>query len=457
MKGIRITAVIFLLLGALTGYFIYSSEQGDSAFPFRYGLDLDGGTHLTYRADTSHLEKGDVDGAMSALRQTIERRVNGLGVSEAIVLVEEGGIFSDEENQNRLIVELPGVTDVQAAIDAIGETPLLEFRLAGDDITPLEELNASSTPEEFLAALNKAYLPTGLDGGDLKRSQIVFDPVTNQPVVSIQFNKEGTDLFQTITRDNVGSVLAIFLDGQIISSPVIQQEIAGGQAQITGQFTAEQARDLAQSLNLGALPVDINLIETQTIGPSLGAETLQKGISALIYAFIAVFIFLVLYYRIPGLVATVVLVIYGLITLLFFKIIPVTLTSSGVAGFILSMGMAVDANILIFERMKEELRERGNLRESIREGFNRAWPSIRDGNLSSLISAVVLYWLSGTAVVKGFAFVLGIGILVSVFTSMVVSRVLMLAISFEHTSKLVRTLFSCGFTNADPTHNHTHK
>lgn len=448
MNTVRIWAVILLILGGLLGYFIANSNHETSSFPFHFGLDLDGGTHLTYRADVSQIAESDVDGAMDSLRQTIERRINVFGVSEPIVQVEKGGAFSADEDQNRLIVELPGVTDVTEAINAIGKTPLLEFKIQGDLQAALESLNASSTTEEIEAALQAAYTPTGLGGGHLKRSQLVFDNVTGSPTIGIQFNSEGQELFQTITRENVGEVMAIFLDGQVISSPVIRQEIVGNQAQITGRFTPEEARQLVQDLNFGALPVPIELMGTQTIDASLGTQTLDAGLYAFTIAFIIIFIFLLVYYRLPGLVAVVSLVTYIIMMLVLFKIIPVTITSSGIAGLILSLGMAVDANVLIFERMKEELRDRNHIRESIREGFARAWLPIRDGNLSSIISAVVLYWLSGTSLVKGFALVFGLGVLVSMISALVVSRTLLLACAPEKTTALSRFMFGSGFTRS---------
>lgn len=446
MKITRIFAVVLILFTAYLGYFIYSSEKEGSEHPFRFGLDLDGGTHLTYRADVSAIESSEVDGAMDSLRKTIERRINVFGVSEPIIQVEEGGAFASDEYDHRLIVELPGVTDVTEAIDAIGRTPILEFRLAGDSLEPLESLNASSTVEEYLTAINSAYIPTGLGGGQLEKAQLVFDQTNGQPVITIQFDNEGQKLFQELTRDNVGKVMAIFLDGQIISAPVIRQEILGGTAQITGQFTGDEAKKLVQDLNFGALPVPVELIGTQSIDASLGSNTLNAGVIAFIWAFGVIFAFLVLWYRLPGLIAVISLVSYAVIMMFLFKFIPVTLTSSGLAGFILSIGMAVDANILIFERMKEELKERNHIRESIREGFSRAWLSIRDGNLSSIISAAVLFWLSGTSLVKGFALVFGLGVIVSMISAIIISRTLLLAVSPEITKPWSRFLFGNGFS-----------
>jgi preprotein translocase subunit SecD len=250
-----------------------------------------------------------------------------------------------------------------------------------------------------------------------------------------------------ITGENVGQVMAIFLDGQLISNPVIQSSITNGQAVINGTFTPEEARELVRDLNFGALPVPIELIETQTIGPSLGSDTLESGIRALLVGMSIIFLFMIIWYRLPGLIASISLTIYVVIMLALFKFIPVTLTSSGLAGFILSIGMAVDANILIFERIKEELNKKANLYDAIKEGSAKAWTSIRDGNITSIISAVVLYWLSGTSLVKGFALVFGIGVLVSMLTAVVVSRLFLLALSTKKRTKLYDKLFMCGFFN----------
>lgn len=444
----RLIAVILILFGLATSYFIYQTEKDGEDYVFQYGLDLDGGTSLTYRADTSSLEKIEVEGAMDTLRKTIERRVNLFGVSEPIVHVEEGSVFGSDEDQNRLVVELPGVTDVKEAIDAIGKTPLLEFKLMKNDEESLklteELLTSTSTDEEtILSALNNLYTTTGLTGGQLESANLVFDSVSGEPIVQINFNSEGTEMFREITKNNVGNVLAIFLDGQIISDPVIRQEIVAGTAQITGQFSPTEARDLVQNLNFGALPLPIELIETQTVGASLGKSTLEHGINALFYAFAVIFVFLILWYRLPGFIASVSLIMYTILMLLLFKLIPVTLTASGLAGFILSLGMAVDANILIFERIKEELKKDKGVRDSILEGFERAWLSIRDGNLSSILSAVILFWLSDASVVKGFALVFGIGVLISMLTAVIFSRTFLLATSNEK----FRNMFNSGFRN----------
>jgi len=456
MTRIRIWAVILIILGLVTGWFVYMTEANPdmNRFAFKLGLDLDGGTHLTYRADVSEIEPANVDSSMTTLRQTIERRVNIFGVSEPLVQVEKGGVFSEEEDTHRLIVELPGITDVSEAIRQIGATPVLEFRLAkdisdvdedGDGVPDSLDMEMATTTEDILAMVRDQFKPTGLTGAQLKRANLVFEPTTGEPTILLNYNDEGTELLSEITSQNVGRVMAIFLDGMLISDPVIQSEIPNGQAVITGRFTPEEARDLVKNLNFGALPVPIELIETQTIGATLGEETLNRGTEALIIGFVVIFTFLIIWYRLPGLIATISLALYIAIMFFLFKLIPVTLTASGLAGFILSIGMAVDANILIFERMKEELKSGANLYDAIKYGTSRAWTSIRDGNLTSIISAVVLYWLSGTSLVKGFALVFGIGVLVSMFTAVVVSRTFLLALSSKKEKGGSYKLFSSGF------------
>lgn len=444
MFKVRLWAIIIILIGAGLGFLVYNTEQEGNPFNFKFGLDLDGGTHLTYRADTSGVQNGDVAGAMDSLRKTVERRINIFGVSEPIVQVETGGLFSEDENSNRLIVELPGVTDVQEAVAMIGKTPTLEFRLEGDASAQAELANAT-TSEQLTAALAKAYIPSGLTGSQLKKASLVFMQGSPSPVISLEFNDEGKKLLSDITKNNTGKVMAIFLDGQILSAPVIQDEILTGQAQITGQFTPQEAKQLVQDLNYGALPLPISLIETQTIGATLGNNTLQAGAMALVYALLAVFVFMILWYRLPGVVACAALIFYVILMLLAFKFIPVVLTASGIAGFILSIGMAVDANVLIFERIKEEMKKGLTSFEAVNEGTKRAWSSIRDGNLTSLISAIILFWLSGAAVVKGFALVYGIGILVSMFSAVLISKFLLLAVSSKKAHKLLDVLFGTGF------------
>jgi len=345
--------------------------------------------------------------------------------------------------EERLIVELPGVTDVSEAIKQIGETPLLEFKIAKDNAQDIVTENPEATTDEV-------FDDTGLTGQYLDHASLQFAAtgqgnLGQQVYISLDFNTEGTELFAQITRDNVGKVLAIFLDGEIISSPVIREEIPNGTAQISGSFEIPEAKNLVRQLNYGALPVPIELVNTQTVGASLGNEALLLGVKAGLVGLLIVALFLVLWYRLPGFVALGGLAMYIAISLMLFKLIPVTLTAAGLAGFILSIGMAVDANILIFERMKEELRAGRDILTATKEGFTRAWTSIRDSNISSIITAIILFWL-GTSSVKGFALTLGIGVLVSMFSAITVSRTFLYALRIQD-GKLGRFLFGTGFTH----------
>lgn len=416
MRKHLLISLLLTIIFALTGYFFL---KPGAKFPFHFGLDLVGGTELIYRADTSLVE--NVRGAMESLKEVIERRVNIFGVSEPVVQTEIAGIISGNREE-RLIVELPGVADIKQAVELIGKTPILEFRLAKDE----------------------TLVATGLTGQYLSRARVEFDQTTSVPQIALEFNDEGSELFAEITGEHKGELLAIVLDGTVISAPVIQEEITDGKAQITGQFSLEEARELARNLNYGALPVPIELSSSQIVGASLGEAALASGLRAGIIGFIVLSIFLIVWYRLPGVIAVLALTSYIILSLSIFKLIPVTLTAAGIAGFILSIGMAVDANVLIFERMKEELKNGKNISEAMQEGFKRAWLSIRDSNISSIITAVVLFWL-GTSAVKGFALTLGVGVLVSMFTAITVSRTFLFAIAPATDTKFKRFLFSNGF------------
>ncbi len=467
----RFGALLILVIGAGIAYFIYASEealrQGKTVpyqvtaekFPFKLGLDLSGGVQLLYRADVSSIKPADVKAAMDSLRDVIERRINVFGVSEPIVQVEEkGGITSPVEH--RLIVELPGITDVKKAVEMIGQTPKLEF-MTERSAKEIEVFNKAVEKYKADQAAGRAlnisaellagpYAPTELNGRFLDRAVLEFDQTTREPIVSIVFNKEGADLFAKLTKENVGKTIAIYLDRELgnpepISAPVVQEEILGGKAQITGEFTPEEAKILVGRLNSGALPVDkLELLSTQTISAPLGAKSLNAGVWAGIWGIAIVGLFLILWYRLPGIIATVALAIYIVIMLALFKFFGVTITSAGIAGFILSVGMAVDANILIFERTKEELRKGHGVHEALREGFARAWTSIRDSNISSIITAIILFWF-GTSLIKGFALTFGLGVIVSMFSAITVSRVLLYSLPFRGHGSFVRILFGSGF------------
>jgi len=444
----RIIAVFLLIIAIAIGFLTYYSQirpESSIGRPFKLGLDLSGGTHLVYRADVSKIDPNEVDDSMNALRDVIERRVNVFGVSEPIVQIERGGFLSTKGSEEKLIVELPGITDIDEAVKSIGSTPFLDFRILTDaDRKAVEALNLDEKAKE--QEVMKRLKDTGLTGRMLDKAQIMFDQTTGQPLVSLVFNTEGRKLFAEITKANIGNILGIFLDGAPISLPVIRDEIRDGKAQITGSFDIKSAQALVRNLNYGALPVPIELISTQTIGASLGEAAVDGGVRAGVAALVIIAIFLVVWYRLPGLVAVVSLGVYTVIMLALFKLIPVTLTAAGIAGFILSIGMAVDANILIFERMKEELRRGRGISDAMHEGFARAWLSIRDSNTSSIITGAILYYFGSTSVVTGFALVFVIGVLVSMFTAITASRIFLYAVAPRQTTRLSTFLVSNGFT-----------
>jgi len=440
----RMIAFFIILIAAAIGYFVYATQ---SSSPFKLGLDLAGGTELVYTADVSKIPVGSVADSMSALRDTIERRVNIFGVSEPVVETETAGIFGSASTQNRLIVELPGVTDVAAAKSAIGATPVLEFYLIKTkDYNAIAAKNLNATDTQ--AAINAVRIPTGITGSMLAKATLTNDPVTGAPdAVSLQFNSTGAQKFADLTKNNIGDIAAIYLDGQPLEFPTIREAINNGQAQITGNFTSASAKDLVRNLNYGALPVPITVLSEQTIGPTLGQATVNAGIMSGLIAFAVIALFLIIWYRLPGLLAVIALAAYTALNLALYKLIPVTLTAAGIAGFILSIGMAVDANILIFERMKEELRKGRGIMDAVHEGFARAWPSIRDSNTSSIITGGILYFFSSTSVIKGFALVFIIGVLVSMFTAITASRFFLFAVSPKKPGRLSLFLMKNGFTN----------
>ncbi|MEN9552383.1 MAG: hypothetical protein RI935_760 [Candidatus Parcubacteria bacterium] len=427
---------VWVIIGivALSGWLWHSVVNKGEGFTL--GLDLAGGSALTYSIKTETLPQDvNVEEAVESLRDVVERRVNLFGVREPTVVTQ----FSRLENEWRLIVELPGVTNVEEAAKLIGETPVLDFRTEKAGSAPL---NASSTMFEFI----QNYEQTKLTGSYLKRAALMFDPTTNRPMVELTFNDEGSDLFASITKANIGKQVSIFLDGVPISSPVVNEEITGGKAVISGTFTTEEARQLVGRLNSGALPVPIELAGKAVVGATLGEKAVEAGKSSAVYGFLLIVIFMIIWYRVPGVLAGIALVSYVAIMLALFKFIPVTLTASGLAGFIISIGLAVDANVLTFERMKEELRSGKGLKEALEIGFTRAWTSIRDSHLAAIIVSVVLFFI-GTSIVKGFAFTFFLGAVISLFSAQVVTRTLLRAAAPKSLGKTGRFLFGSGFVN----------
>ena len=392
--------------------------------PFKLGLDLQGGTHLIYQADLKGIDSADRKNALDGLRDIIERRVNLFGVSEPVIQIEE--------QSQRLIVELAGVKDIKEAINMIGQTPFLEFKeqksqeIVDKIIAKQKEIQGKTYEEiqtipDWQLAFEDPFASTQLTGRYLDKAELAFEPTTNKPIVTIQFDEEGSNLFEQLTTNNVGKPLAIYIDNAIISSPTVQEAISGGRAQISGTFTINEAKQLVSNLNSGALPVPISLVSQETIGPSLGQDSLNKSLKAGMIGFILVIIFMIVFYRLPGILASLTLITYIALNLSLFKLIPVTLTLAGIAGFILSIGMAVDANILIFSRIREELRQGKGFQLSLEDGFKRAWPSVRDGNFTIILVAFILFSL-GTSFVKGFALTLIIGNLLGMFSAIFITN-----------------------------------
>lgn len=532
-QKIRVRFVLVVLLAVVAGFFAY--PQGAKFMPqsvqnilnkpqINLGLDLQGGIHLEYAVDVSQVESDKKNDALEASLAVIERRVNAFGVGEPLVQLAKSG------DEDRIIVELPGVKDVEQAKKMLKETPTLEFKEeAGLETEHMfDEANAKAKADaeqllerakkgenfeelakqysqdpgskdnggdldfakkgQFVPEFDKvifsddlkvgevypqlvesqfgwhiikkvdehgdgdnkevraehillrkqsvemypelAWTATGLTGKSLKDAYVEYqNQGLSDPQVALRFDDEGTKMFADLTKKNLGKRIAILIDGQIVSAPTVQSEIVNGQAVITGNFTQKEAKELVSRLNEGALPVPITLVGQQSVSASLGEESLQQSLFAGLVGVAAVMIFMIVYYRFLGLVAAIALVLYtALLTTIFkfssFTPFSITLTLAGIAGFILSIGMAVDANVLIFERAWEELKNRKNLQKAIDEGFRRAWPSIRDGNYSTILTCLILIWL-GTGFVKGFAVILMIGVLFSMFTAIVLVKAIL--------------------------------
>jgi len=402
-------------------------------FVTRLGLDLVGGVQALLEADLPAETKIDPE-AMKTASKIVENRVNGLGVSEAVVQIA---------GDRRIVVELPGETDPEKALNTIKQTGLLEFvdfstisldesaALVGTkiktDFSLSEESESDTSTSGDSSNQESQDIPvfhTVMTGNVLK-SVLVTTDQTNRPVVEFILTTEGAKIFGDHTSANIGKVLAIVLDKEVISAPRIESAIIEGSGIISGNFTNEEANSLAIQLRYGSLPIPLKIVETRTVGPTLGSDSLQKSLRAGIIGFIVVILFMGLYYRLPGLIADISIIFFALITFAIFRFIPVTLTLPGIAGFLLSTGSALDANILIFERLKEELRSGRNLAQAVDLGWKRAWPSIRDSNFATIITCTILFWFGsqfGATIVKGFSLTLALGVGVSLFTAIVVTR-----------------------------------
>ena len=396
---------VIVLVAIAAAVFVYPKYLGAKVLPWRLGLDLVGGTHLVYQIDLSQVPASDQSSVVAGLRDVIEKRVNLFGVSSPQVYIAQSG------NSAQLDVDLAGIKNVTDAINQIGQTPLLDFAEV--------QQNGSSTQ----------FVPTNLTGQYVTGAQLIFDQTTGAPQVQITFNSQGSDIFSRMTAANIGKPLAIFLDGNLIEEPTVQQQITGGTALITGNFTVSSEKTLVERFNAGALPAPIKLVNQQTVSATLGNNSLKEVIFAGLLGTLLVILFMLFYYRLFGFFAACALIIYVALTLGIFKLLGITMDLAGIAGFVLTIGMAVDANILTFERIKEE-QKRGLPRISaVEEGFRRAWPSIRDSNTSTIITAIILYYFT-SSFVQGFALTLLIGVLVSLFSAITTTRLFLRV--YEH-------------------------
>lgn len=380
--------------------------------PLRLGLDIQGGTQITLEADMSGIPEADRATALEGVTEVIRRRVDLFGVTETSIRTS---VFQD---QYRLVAELPGIQNPEAAIQLIGTTAQLSFQKVVEDETATE--SGGVRLEE-----------TGLTGKQLKRATVQFDPQTNQPTVAIEFDAEGGQKFAQLTGESINRPIAILLDNMVLSAPVVNEAIYGGTAVISGGFDLPTARTLTTQLNAGALPVPVKVVEQTTVGPTLGQESLEKSVAAGVIGLIIVAVFMIVLYGWSGFFAILGLLAYGIITLALYKQIPITLTLPGIAGLFLSIGMAVDANILTFERIKDELRTGKAWKQALHAGFGRSWESIKDANLATLSICFLLFnplewgFLHTSGPVRGFAFTLALGIGVSLFTGVFFSRILL--------------------------------
>lgn len=401
-------------------------------YQLKKGLDIQGGMQVTLQAEMSpELSLEDRQLALESSKDIIARRVDLYGISEPTIRTAKAN------DQYRIIIELPGVTDAEQALALVGTTAQLEFKLEKE--MSEEELAAATTSANL--TYDDYFVATGLTGADLRRAQMNFDPQSGQPIISLEFNAEGRESFAEITKNNIGRVLAIFIDGMPVTTPTISSAILDGNAMLTGAFTIDEAKSLAIQLNAGALPVNIRVLEQRSIGASLGEQSIQASIRAGVIGLALVVLFMCLYYGWLGVVSSISLIIYAILTIALYKFLGVVLSLPGIAGLLLTIGMAVDSNILIFERLKEELRAGHRYPSALELAFGRAWDSIKDANLVSIITALILInplnfsFLNTSGLVKGFGLTFLIGTILSLFTGVTVSRLLLRAIMPKVKSK----------------------
>jgi preprotein translocase subunit SecD len=387
-------SIIILLI--ISVFFVFTN-----ILKYKLGLDLAGGVVLIYKADLKNVKPQERNDILLAVKDLIERRINYLGVIESSINYSQSG---------EIVVEIPSIKDPEEAKRLIGETPLLEFRV------PVEK----GTTTEFV--------PSELTGRYLKTADVEINPNTGFPVVALELDSQGAKIFEKLTREYLNKPIAIYLDGQPISAPIVRDIIPNGRAIIEGKFTYQEAQDLARKLKQGALPVSITLIGQYVINPLLGKQFLDFAIKGGIIGTILVLVFMLAYYRLQGLVADIALIFYIFFNLFLYKLLGITLSLSGITGLILSIGMAVDANILIAERMKEERKRGLKVEEYTKLAFERAWPSIRDSNSTTILSCIIIYSLT-SSFVRGFALTLGMGVLISMLTAVFFTRILTLKIT----------------------------
>lgn len=409
--------LIIVILGILIN--IPQSPLWGKKIKASLGLDLVGGTELIYEADLTQSQDKLKD--LNNLKNVFEKRVNELGVAEPSLQTSGG---------NKILIELPGIKDINQAIERIGATYELNFMTEGTAETGVQLKGYYDSTYLY----PQYWVKSDLTGRNLKKADATFEGGTkttlqSEPVVSIQFDNVGKEKFRELTKNNLNKPVAIVLDNMIVSAPTVQSEIENGQAIITGSKDIKEAQELAKRLNEGILPVPTKLVGQQNIGATLGQDSLKLSMVAGFVGIILITIFMLIFYKIPGLIAVIALAFYAILAMAIFKVIPITLTLAGIAGFVLSVGMAIDANILIFERLKEELISGKELNLAIQDGFKRSWNSIKDSNTSSIITCLILYYVTGSGPVRGFALTLMIGILVSLFTAITVTRTILLLLS----------------------------
>ena len=433
----RLILIVVIVITAL--YIVWPDSPGitvggfDKQFVTRLGLDLVGGVQAMLEADLpadATIDSGSMDAAVGV----VENRVNGLGLTEAVV---------QRAGERRIVVELPGETDPEKALSTIQQTGLLEFV----DMSSISQEEAASLVGSIIKTdfglssedlqnsqgitsteTTGPIFPTAMTGAELKTVNVQKSPTTGEYEINFELTSDGAKIFSDFTSSHVGDILAIVVDKQVLSTPRINSAIPSGSGLISGQFDYESANNLAIQLRYGSLPIPLKVVDSRLVGPTLGQDSLQRSLVAAMIGFSIVILFMLLYYRLPGLAADIAILIYALVVFAIFRFIPVTLTLSGIAGLILSTGSALDANILIFERIKEELRGGRTLRQAVDLGWKRAWPSIRDSNIATLLTSAILFWFGrnyGATIVKGFSITLMLGVLISLFTAMVVTRAFM--------------------------------